>query len=70
MPASGGLGSEDFAWVTNEVPSVFLCVAAGKPEEGYCYPQHHPKVRFHEDALPASAAAFAHVAIQWLKENS
>ncbi|MGN0664355.1 MAG: M20 family metallopeptidase [Negativibacillus sp.] len=63
------MGSEDFAYVANEVPSVFLGVAAGSPQEGYCYPQHHPKARFHEAALPVGAATYAHVAMEWLKHH-
>lgn len=61
------MGSEDFAYVANAVPSVFMGIAAGTPEEGYIYPQHHPKARFSEDAIPSGAAAYAHIAIEWLK---
>mgnify|MGYP000749637177 CR=1 FL=1 len=43
--------------------------AAGQPEQGYCYPQHHPKAMFHEDALPVGAAVYAHVAMEWLKNH-
>jgi hippurate hydrolase len=67
--ASSGMGSEDFAYVSNEVPAVFLGIPAGTPQEGYIYPQHHPKARFHEDALPGGAAAYAHIAMEWLKNN-
>ena len=63
------MGSEDFAYMANAVPSVFLVVAAGQPEQGYCYPQHHPKADFHEDALTAGAAAYAHIAMEWLKHH-
>lgn len=63
------MGSEDFAYVANEVPSVFLAVAAGQPDQGYCYPQHHPKAIFHEDSLPAGVAAYVHIAMEWLKHN-
>lgn len=63
------MGSEDFAYMANAVPSVFLIVAAGQPSEGYCYPQHHPKADFHEDTLVASAATYAHIAYEWLKNN-
>ncbi len=63
------MGSEDFAYVANEIPSTFLAVAAGKPEDGYCYPQHHPKAIFHEDTLSVGAAVYAHVAMEWLKNN-
>ena len=61
------MGSEDFSYVASTVPSVFLQIAAGRPEDGYQYPQHHPKARFHEDALPVGAAVYAHTAIEWLK---
>ena len=67
--ASSGMGSEDFSYVSNVVPSVFLGVPAGRPEDGYVHPQHHPKARFHEDALPCGAAAYAQVALEWLKNN-
>ncbi len=63
------MGSEDFAYVANEVPTVFLGIAAGQPDQGYCYPQHHPKAIFHEDALPVGAAAYAHIAMEWLKNH-
>ena len=69
MPAGGGMGSEDFAHVANEVPSVFLGIPAGTPQEGYVHPQHHPMARFQDKALPYGAAAYAHVAIEWLKNN-
>lgn len=53
-----GGGSEDFAYISQEVPSVMLALAAGQPEQGYTYPQHHPKVRFDEAVLPIGVAAF------------
>ena len=67
--ASSGMGSEDFAYVSNEVPAVFLGVPAGTPQEGYIYPQHHPKARFQDKMLPYGAAAYAQVAMQWLKNH-
>ena len=69
VPVSSGMGSEDFAYVSNEVPAVFLGIPAGTPQEGYIYPQHHPKARFRDEALPFGAAAYAHVAMEWLKNN-
>lgn len=70
---SGGstinMGSEDFSYVANEVPSVFLGIAAGEPKDGCCYPQHHPKAVFKEEALPAGAAVYAQLAMDWLKHN-
>lgn len=65
-PQRGG-GSEDFAYITQEIPSVMLAMAAGEPSKGYGYPQHHPKVTFDEDALPVGAAVFAGIADSWLR---
>ncbi|HBN56428.1 MAG TPA: amidohydrolase [Lachnospiraceae bacterium] len=62
-------GSEDFAYVSQEVPSVMLALAAGQPEKGYIYPQHHPMVRFDEDALVSGCAVYAYTAMRWLEEH-
>jgi hippurate hydrolase len=61
--------SEDFSFVSEKVQSIMLCVAAGSPEEGYVFPQHHPKITFNEDALSTGTALYANSAIEWLKNN-
>ncbi len=73
--ASGGgtsksAGSEDFAFVSREVPSIMLALAAGQPEKGYVYPQHHPKVKFDENALDIGSAVYAYIAMRWLEEHA
>ena len=67
--ASKSAGSEDFAYVSQKIPTIMLALAAGHPEKGYLYPQHHPKVKFDEDALPTGAAIYAYAAIRWLEEH-
>ena len=62
-------GSEDFAYVSREVPSVMLSLCAGSPDQGHTYPLHHPKVTFDEDALPMGAAALATLAVNFLSED-
>lgn len=62
-------GSEDFAYVSQKVPSIMLALAAGHPEQGYCYPQHHPKVKFDESVLTIGSAVYAYTAMLWLKEH-
>ena len=62
-------GSEDFAYVSQKVPSVMLALASGQPEKGYGYPQHHPMVTFDEDALPVGCAVYAYTALRWLEEH-
>ncbi|MGN1097373.1 MAG: M20 family metallopeptidase [Clostridia bacterium] len=67
--SSKSAGSEDFAYVSHKVPSIMLALAAGQPEKGYKYPQHHPKVKFDEEALPSGSAVYAYSAMRWLEEN-
>lgn len=52
-------GSEDFAYIANEVPSVMIGLCAGATEKGYAYPLHHPKTDFDENVLWQGALAFA-----------
>lgn len=67
--SSKSAGSEDFAYVSQEVPAIMLALAAGQPEKGYVYPQHHPMVKFDEDALSSGCAAYAYAALRWLEEH-
>ena len=70
QPSSKSAGSEDFAYVSQEVPSIMLALAAGQPEKGYRYPQHHPMVKFDEEALAGGSAVYAYTAMRWLEEHS
>lgn len=65
-PSRGG-GSEDFAYVSQEVPALMLALAAGEPSEGYAFPLHHPKVTFEESVLSTGAAVFAYTAMEFLR---
>jgi hippurate hydrolase len=67
--SSKSAGSEDFAYVSQKVPSIMLALAAGQPDKGYCYPQHHPKVMFDEEALCYGSMIYAYAAMRWLEEN-
>jgi len=61
--ARGG-GSEDFAYVSQKVPTLMISVTAGEKEKGYIYPQHHPKAEFDEDVLPIGAAVYAQLGMR------
>ena len=67
----GGMGSEDFASYSYEVPSVYLMLGAGtkeeNPDDGAA--MHNCKVIFNEDILVTGAAMHTYCAIQWLKHN-
>jgi hippurate hydrolase len=66
---SKSAGSEDFAYVSQEVPSIMIALAAGESQKGYCYPQHHPKVMFDEEAIPFGSSVYAYVAMRWLMQQ-
>lgn len=65
-PSRGG-GSEDFAYVSQEVPALMLALAAGEPSKGYRFPQHHPRVKFDESVLATGCAVFAYCAMEYLR---
>ena len=67
--SSKSAGSEDFAYVSQEVPSIMLALAAGQPDKGYCNPLHDPMVKFDESALAGGSAVYAYTAMRWLEEH-
>ena len=66
----GGMGSEDFASYTYEVPSAYLLLGAGTAAEDSRFgkPMHNPQVVFNEKILPEGAALYAMGALRWLAE--
>ena len=69
-PGVTASASEDFATVAEAVPACFMHLSAGFPDERGDWPLHNPRVLFNEDVLPMGAAAYAHCAMEWLKEQS
>ena len=59
-------GTEDFGYVTKEVPGMFAFIGAGKPGNA---PLHSPKMILDEEVLPIGAAVHANAAIAWLEEH-
>ena len=54
-------GSEDFAYFSEKVPSLFFSLCAG--DRNFCqYPLHHPEVRFDESCMPYGCTAFCALA--------
>lgn len=68
-PGISASASEDFATIAEKVPSTFMYLSAGFPDERGAYSAHHPKVRFNEDVCPIGAACLAHCAQQWLNHH-
>lgn len=67
MPGQSGGGSEDFAYVSQRVPSIMVALAAGDSREGYEHPLHHPKMRLDTKAFVYGTAALAEVAMRYVK---
>ena len=67
----GGMGSEDFASYSYEVPSIYLMLGAGTKQENPQYGEamHNPKVVFNEDILVTGTAMHTYSAIMWLKNH-
>ncbi len=57
-------GSDDFAVISDRVPSSYFMVGA-KTDAGAVYEHHNPRVCFHEGALPIEAAMYACAALDW-----
>lgn len=68
-PGASASASEDFALISEQIPSVFLYLSAGFTDERGCASAHNPKVQFNEDALIQGATALAHCALSWLQNN-
>lgn len=62
---SGGnarsVGSEDFSYISQQVPSLILVMTAGGVSD---LPLHHPRIIFNEEALPYGAAVYAGFALE------
>lgn len=64
----GGMGSEDFASYTYELPCSYILMGAGTAAENplYGFPMHNEKVVFNEDILTLGAALHTYCALRWL----
>ena len=56
-------GTEDFGYVTEKVPGMFVFLGAGAPGNA---PLHSPQMVLDEDVLPLGAALHASAAMSWL----
>ncbi len=60
-------GTEDFSYIAEKVPSVFLKLGAGSPTS---YPLHNPNMILDESVFALGAATYANCAIEWLNNQS
>ena len=68
IPVDAILGSEDFAFFSRKVPSMFYFLGA-KDTKDDCYFLHHPKVIFNEDCISYGARLLAEGALKLLLTN-
>ena len=69
MPNGFRGGSEDFSYISQQVPSIMLGLGAGEPQKGYTHPQHHPKACFDTTELWRGSGALACFAIKYLENE-
>ncbi|HBG5344308.1 TPA: amidohydrolase [Clostridioides difficile] len=61
------MGSEDFAYISEKVPTCFMYLGAGIEDTSKWYVAHNPKVMFNDNCLALGSAIYAQCAYQWLK---
>jgi len=60
------MGSEDMAYMMQEVPGCYFFIGSSNPEKGLDSAHHHPRFDFDERALPRAAALMASAAAKFL----
>lgn len=65
-----GMGSEDFAEITDRVPGAYYMIGAGPEDPKKRLGQHNPKIEFNEEVLSIGAAIYAKTAADWLSSHS
>lgn len=66
--AKSSSGSEDFAYISHEIPTLMLGLVAGNIADGYTHNLHHPKVKFDLEALKYGSAVYVASALCMLKK--
>lgn len=68
----GGMGSEDFASYTYEIPCSYLLLGAGTAQENELFgkPMHNDAVVFNEDILSTGSGLLTYCALKWLQDQA
>lgn len=71
-PAGGlhAMGSEDFALVSQRVPTAYFMLGAKPADVDAPFGHHTPQVRFAEEEMPVAAAGYAACALSWLADRA
>lgn len=70
LPYYHVMGSEDFAFISDMVPSSYFGLGAGIEDQTKWLGQHNPRVRFSDNCLALGAAVYTKAAIDWLNAHS
>lgn len=62
------MASEDFAYISQEVPTVLFNLAAADSRVSTPYPVHHPKLVLNEDVIPYGIATFLGMAWEYFEQ--
>ena len=65
-----GMGSEDFGYIMDRIPSVFAFMGVENPEYGATWSLHSDKFRVSDTALPIGAAQYAQFACDYLEHTA
>ena len=69
--ASSGMGSEDFSYLMEKIPSsLFMFMGCRDEETDSVHPVHNEKFKINENILHKGAAQYAQFAADWLEENA
>lgn len=69
VPNLHAMGSEDFAFYSEQVPSVMIGLGAGVEDKSLWVGQHNPHIVFHEDILENEVAMYVKMALDYLSAN-
>ena len=69
VPGLHLMGSEDFAFYAEQVPSVMCFMGAGVEDKSKWVGQHNPRIVFNEDILVNEVAIYVQMAIDFLEKN-
>ncbi len=62
------MASEDFSYVLQRVPGAIANLST-RPADGSAFPNHSPRMRVNESALPAGIAMHVAVALRFLAKD-
>lgn len=63
------MGSEDFAYISQEIPAILLYLGAGDSRNGEIHGVHSPYVVFNEECITNGVKAHVFGAMNWLEKN-